>query len=56
MEKKNRIAPYPFRMQPDMRKWIDEVASEKRRSTQMQLEYILEIVREMAKNGEFQMP
>ncbi|ELI9034550.1 hypothetical protein [Morganella morganii] len=56
MEKKNRISPYPFRMQPDMRKWIDEVASEKRRSTQVQLEYILEIVREMAKNGEFRMP
>lgn len=56
MEKKNRIMPYPFRMQPDMRQWIDNVAENRRRSTQVQLEYILEVFREKVENGELEMP
>ncbi|NIA76645.1 hypothetical protein HBA43_21130 [Providencia rettgeri] len=56
MEPKNRIAPYPFRMEPDMRQWLDGVAKEKRRSTQVQLEYILELVREKVQSGEFKLP
>ncbi|MBI6340329.1 MULTISPECIES: hypothetical protein [Proteus] len=56
MEKKNRIMPYPFRMKPEMRKWIDHVAENRRRSTQVQLEYILEVFREKVENGELEMP
>lgn len=56
MEPKNRIAPYPFRMKPEMRQWIDGVAQEKRRSTQVQLEYILELVKEKVQSGEFELP
>ncbi|WP_272667213.1 hypothetical protein [Providencia sp. PROV167] len=56
MEPKNRIAPYPFRMKPEMRQWIDGIAQEKRRSTQVQLEYILELVKEKVQSGEFKLP
>ncbi|MER1734466.1 hypothetical protein [Proteus mirabilis] len=56
MEKKNRIMPYPFRMKPDMRQWIDNIAENRRRSTQVQLEYILEVFREKVENGELEMP
>ncbi len=56
VEKKNRIMPYPFRMKPDMRQWIDNVAENRRRSTQVQLEYILEVFREKVENGELEMP
>lgn len=56
MEKKNRIAPYPFRMKPEMRQWIDNVAEDRRRSTQVQLECILEMFRKKVENGELEMP
>lgn len=56
MEKKNRITPYPFRMKPEMRQWIDNVAEDRRRSTQVQLECILEMFRKKVENGELEMP
>ncbi|WGO82355.1 hypothetical protein [Arsenophonus apicola] len=56
MKKDERPSPYPFRMKPEMREWLDAKAKEKRRSTQVQLEYILEIVKEKEIKGEFQVP
>lgn len=56
MKKDTRPSPYPFRMEPDMRQWLDDVAKEKRRSTQVQLEYIVELVRDMVSKGELKLP
>ncbi|WP_319940868.1 hypothetical protein [Xenorhabdus littoralis] len=56
MENNKRIAPYPFRMKPEMRQWLEDKAEEKRRSVQVQLEYIVDIVMEMERKGELQLP
>ncbi|MTC26815.1 hypothetical protein GKR76_09060 [Providencia alcalifaciens] len=56
MKKDTRPSPYSFRMEPDMRQWLDDVAKEKRRSTQVQLEYIVELVRDMVNKGEITLP
>ncbi|CDH33909.1 hypothetical protein [Xenorhabdus bovienii] len=56
MENNKRITPYPFRMKPEMRQWLEDKAEERRRSVQVQLEYIVDIVMEMERKGELQLP
>ncbi|WP_319931655.1 hypothetical protein [Xenorhabdus santafensis] len=56
MQRDIRPSPYPFRMKPEMRQWLEDKAEEKRRSVQVQLEYIVDIVMEMEKKGELQLP
>ncbi|MDC9623577.1 hypothetical protein PSI22_18510 [Xenorhabdus sp. XENO-7] len=56
MRKDTRPSSYSFRMKPEMRQWLDAKAQERRRSTQVQLEYILDVVREMERKGELQLP
>ncbi|MDE9443026.1 hypothetical protein KKJ13_15780 [Xenorhabdus bovienii] len=56
MKKDTRPSPFPFRMCPEMRQWLEDKAQEKRRSVQVQLEYIMDIVMEMERKGELQLP
>jgi hypothetical protein len=56
MKSNTRPSPYPFRIKPETRQWLDAIAQKKRRSIQVQLDFILDIVKEMEKNGEFKMP